>query len=193
MREAAAIVEPAIDVNQITREILKEHIALQDDERNADAHEKKSLAFRDAARRRKIEIGRRLVEVKGVTAHGGWTPYLSKCGISSQDASEWMRSAGFVDRSNPGQLENVRDLEAPTRRDVGIDKRPRKSEEQPDPIAGSFSRGASAESTTPTLDIGRELSKMQDKLYAFAQSVQANDRKRIANDLRETARLIEEI
>lgn len=132
MREVAAIVEPAIDINQITREILKEHIALQDDERNADAHERKSAAFRETAARRRVEIGRRLVDVRRVTKRGGWQPYLDKCGIEERTARNWMALAGWVEEKTETGTP-VSDISTPTLADAGIDKRPRKRDEQPSP------------------------------------------------------------
>lgn len=208
MREAAAIVESVVDVNTLTREILKEHIALQDDERNADAHERKSVGFRESAARRRVEIGRMLIEVKRVTKHGGWLPYLEKIGISDQSARNWMALAGHVEgKSKTGG--DVLDLKTPTLADAGRDSRPRKSDEQPDPPArANLAPAETATSTRSigqntaartelapavTLDIDRELSRIQDKLCAAAATMPASVRKQVAHELRETARIIEEM
>jgi hypothetical protein len=195
MREAAAIVEPAVDINQITREILKEHVALQEDERNADAHERKGATFRKSAARRHVEIGRRLIEVKRVTKHGGWLPYLEKCGIDERRAREWMQLAGWVE-SKSATCANAADLpDAPTLAEAGIDKRPRKRDEidraeQPDLPQ---SPNVDSKREQPALDIDRELARIQNKICEFAESVPLKARKLIAHELRETARLIEEM
>lgn len=134
MKPLIAIVESAVDVQQIACDIHREHIALQDDERNADAHEKRTIGYRESAARRRVEIGRLLVEAKRGIKRGNWEPYLEKLGITSQRASEWMRLAGFVESQSPS-LPNVGDS-VPTLADASIDKRPRKSaqrDEQPDP------------------------------------------------------------
>lgn len=202
MKAIAAIVEPAIDFDQNTRAILKEHVALQDDERNADAHERKSVGFRESASRRRLEMGRRLVEQKrsGKIKHGGWLPYLEKLGIESQRASEWMRLAGYQDStsksptsSNGGNLPAV-SWDSPTLADAGIDKRPRKRDEQPDaPTARNIDKPTPSLEPTPYFDIDRELSRIQDKLCTAAESASHSVRKQIAHELRETARLIEEM
>jgi hypothetical protein len=136
MRPVAAIVESVVDFEQNTRAILKEHIALQDDERHADAHERKSAGFREAAARRRVEIGRMLVEQKtsGKIKHGGWLPYLEKLGITPDSASRWMALAGYVEEQIKNRTDtDVRNFnDAPTLADAGIDKRPRKRDEQPD-------------------------------------------------------------
>lgn len=188
MKPAAAIVESVVDIDQVTREILKEHIALQDDERNADAHEKKSIGYREAAARRRVEIGRMLIEAKRGIKHGGWLPYLEKLGIEPRNAQNWMALAGHVESKNEtrpdvshlpdvGHVEDsksqtqpsVCDLpDVPTLRDAGIDKRPRKSEradEQPDPPARHMGEFTESPEPSPAeriasraLDIDRELS-----------------------------------
>lgn len=203
MREMAAIVEPAFDFEQNTRAILKEHIALQDDERNADAHERKSIGFREAAARRRLEIGRMLIEQKRSKkiAHGGWLPYLEKLGINERSAREWMALAGHVEtKSEPNQ--NGADL--PTRREVNEARRqdaptrteqptrPAPREEQPDlPTHAEPPRERTPE--PPSIDIDRELSRIQDKLCAAAATVPRSVRTQIAHELRETARIIEEM
>ena len=187
MREIAAIVESAIDINQLTREILKEHIALQDDERSADAHERKSVGFREAAARRRVEIGRRLIEVKAVTKHGGWLPYLEKLGIEKQRASEWMRLAGFVETefksptsANDGHL-------MPTLADAGIDKRPRKREEQPD------QPNDAAPLASYRNDIDRALMAVDKTVMSYAKSWPKRSRLDLIRTLRSVAARIEQM
>ncbi|MGE0403293.1 MAG: DNA N-6-adenine-methyltransferase [Kofleriaceae bacterium] len=115
----------SVDVQQIARSIIKEHIALQDCDRQLEAAERKTDGLRQEQARRRVEIGRLLVEAKKGIKRGGWEPYLEKLGISSQRASEWMRLAGFVDSQSPSLLDGGELPDAPTLADAGIDKRPR--------------------------------------------------------------------
>lgn len=192
MRDAAAIIAPAVDLDQITRSILKEHIALQDDERNADAHEKKSIGYREAAARRRVEIGRMLIEAKRGIKHGGWLPYLEKLGIGERSARDWMALAGHVEtKSEPNQ--NGSDLErTPTRREVNEARKTAPRDEQPDPpVVDEDDHDEPLPTPAPTLDIDAELSRIQNKICQFAESVPPKARKLIAHELRETAKLIE--
>lgn len=191
MREVAAIIEAAVDIQQLARAITKEHTALQDDERNADAHERKSTSYRESAARRRVEIGRLLVEAKRGIRHGGWLPYLEKLGIDRQRASEWMRLAGHIEEQPKCPTSaNGGHLAAPTLADAGIDKRPRKRDEQPDETRKSLPID---EAASRALDIDRELSRWHQKIVAFAEVVTPSARKQIANELRQMANAIETI
>lgn len=195
MRDVAAIVEPAFDAERAAREIALAHVALQDCERKLDAIEnqahsimRKAEGLREEQARRRVEIGRLLVEARRVIKHGGWLPYLAKIGIDQQRASEWMRLAGHVESKLPTSP-NVGDLNnAPTLADAGIDKRPRKStraDEQPDLPA--------AQRPTPSFNIDGELAALRTKLCSFAKSAPAEARAQIAEELRRVASLIDEM
>lgn len=202
MKEVAAIIAPSVDLDQVTREIQREHIALRDEERKLAAAETKTQSLREECARRRIEIGRRLIEAKKAIKHGGWLPYLEKLGIEARTASNWMREAGFVEEFKSESRSNDSDLpkraldsfRLNTRVAAGIDKRPRKSDEQPDPeLVADNDRSTPVAALPPTIDIDRELSRIQDKLCAAASSMPASVRKQIAHELRETARIIEEM
>lgn len=202
MRDVAAIVAPAIDVEQIARSILKECIALQDCERRLVDAERKTDDLRKEQARRRVELGRLLIEAKRGIKHGGWGPYLERLGIERQRANEWMRLAGYVEEqakcptsTNAGHLND-----APTLAEAGIDKRPRKSmqrEEQPDPpLHSSYEEqedDTQAEVERRAFDVDRELSRWHQKIVAFAEVCPAAARKQIAHELRQMAQTIESI
>lgn len=96
----------------------------------ADALRALDVAEDDASRRR-LELGRALVRARSAwPASGpkarGWGELLERHGISSQRASEWMRLAGYVDEVIPP---SDGEIEVPTMREAGIDKRPRASDD----------------------------------------------------------------
>ncbi len=121
MRDAIAIVAPAVDIAQLEREIQREVIALQDGER-------KESSISESNARRRVDLGRLLIEAKSASKHGTWLPRLERMGIASQTASQWMRLAGFVEEQT--KLPTVGNIETPTLRDAGIDKRARKSDDE---------------------------------------------------------------
>lgn len=136
MRGVVAIIAPAVDIDQLQRAIVKEHIAYQDDERHADAHERKTAGFRESAARRRVEMGQMLITLKRSVKHGEWLPRLEKLGIAQQSASNWMRLAGFDDSQSKSPASgHVGNLPAPTLADAGIDKRPRKAVCEPGDVA----------------------------------------------------------
>lgn len=194
MKAVAAVVEAAVDIQQMARVIAKEHIALQDCERQLDASERKTEGLREQQRRHRVELGRLLIEAKRGVKHGGWLPYLEKLGIEDRRAREWMQLAGWVD-SKSAASGNVADLlaPAPTLADAGIDKRPRKSKPEPEEIEDDEDKADEPAPTprAPSLDIDAEIWRMHDKLCAFAEKAPVDARKRIAHQLRETAKLIE--
>ena len=191
-----AIVESAVDLKSIERQVQKAKIALDDADRLVDATGKSHESAVEQQRRARVEIGRQLVEAKRGCRHGEWLPLLERCGIDKSTAARWMQLAGFVETKLLTDSD-VSNLPAPTLRDAGIDKRPRKSElereEQPDPVTDWTREVESrrAQPEAPSLDIDRELSRIHDKVCSFAESIPTQYRKRIVHQLRETARLIE--
>jgi hypothetical protein len=200
MREVAAIIEPAIDIAQIERELQREIIAMQDADRAEATAVERAGKTAEAARRQRVTVGARLIEAKRAVKHGQWLPWLERMGIEQQRASEWMRLAGHVESKLPTSA-NGGNLPAPTLADAGIDKRPRKRDEESTPVVDDSPstdwqreiEARRAPMEAPVIDIDRELSRIQNKICAFAESVPARARKQIAHELRETARLIEEM
>lgn len=113
------------DLQQLAGDIARAHVALQDIDRAIEGTEKKMTALREEQTKRRVTIGRLLIEAKQSIKHGGWLPYLEKLGIGEDSARRWMALAGFVETTKSSTDEDVRDL-APTLADAGIDKRPRK-------------------------------------------------------------------
>ena len=89
MRDIAAIVEPAIDIRQLSRDIAREHIALQDTDRKVEVNAAQGESLRERQTQHRLEMGRLLIEAKKQVPHGGWAEYLRPLGITSQRASEW--------------------------------------------------------------------------------------------------------
>lgn len=130
MRDPIAIVESAADAQQIAREILAAIAAEQTAEAELKDAERKTASLRATQARRRVEVGRLLIDAKRVVKRGQWEPYLEKLGIASQRASEYMRCAehagltAFARRSQSPSFDDAGDL-APTLFEAGIDKRPR--------------------------------------------------------------------
>ena len=128
MRDVAAIVQPAFDIDRIQREVAAAVIALQDAERVEKAATEKAERSREEAARRRLDLGRMLVEArKAWPSRGpkakGWGEFLLKVGIAERTAQKYMQFAGHVEisASNEDEAETV-----PTYAAAGIDKRPRK-------------------------------------------------------------------
>ena len=139
MKDIIAIVEPAIDLRQLSRDIAREHIALQDADRKVEANTTQGDALRKRQAQHRLEMGRLLIEAKKQTPHGGWLPFLEKLGIAQSSAKEWMGLANHVEIKKPpdtsgGYLPTRREVEAARRDpepvDIDIDE---PSDEQPDP------------------------------------------------------------
>ncbi len=80
-----------------------------------------------------MTLGRQLIEAKRGIKHGGWQSYVEKLGIAGSTARAWMQEAGYVESPARG---DAGDLPEPsTRVAAGIDRRPRKRDEEPDPPA----------------------------------------------------------
>lgn len=206
MRDAAAIIAPSVDIDQLARSILKKHIAIQDGEKQLASAEQKTESLRQEQARRRVEIGRDLIEAKGAIKHGGWLPYLEKLGIGDQSARDWMRLAGWVEGSKSQPSTNGLDLAIPTRREVN---EARKRDEQPDPapVLDDWTRevekrrtavNAAADSLVD--DIGklrdranRWLSEVQDKGESLAASAPPDLRQQMAHELNDLARRIKEM
>ena len=90
MRDIAAIVEPAIDIRQLSRDIAREHIALQDTDRKVEVNAAQGESLRERQTQHRLEMGRMLIEAKKQIPHGGWYPFLEKLGIHKKSATEWM-------------------------------------------------------------------------------------------------------
>ena len=194
MRDVAAIIAPAVDLGQIEREIQREIVAMQDADRAESAAVERVEKTAEAARRQRVVVGQRLVEAKRAVKHGQWLPFLERLGVTKQRASEWMRIAGFVeDETKSPTSASGGHLNPPTLADAGIDRRPRKRDEEPHYGSDSIAHDA-ASNPNPSLDISRDLAKLTDKICSFAESI-ADKRYRalVVNQLRETARLIEEM
>ena len=173
MRPVAAIIEAAVDIGQLAREISRSHIELQECDRKLAASERKTESLREEQRRRRVEIGRLLVEAKRGIKHGGWLPYLEKLGIEPRTAQKWMSELEFKYESKANGSHSDDDEE--DERDDEPEARPRKKAERSEP------------------DIDKALSNLSDRAYAIAEKRSGDDRKIIAWRLRETARLIEEM
>src|SRR5688572_9006552 len=106
MREAAAIVVPAIDLSRIAKRVDAAHIELQDAERAAKEDEERSSRSSERAAHKRLLLGRELCEArKAWPARGpnakGWGEWLAKRGIEQQRAWEYMRVAGYADEVSP--------------------------------------------------------------------------------------------
>ncbi len=125
MRDPIAIIAPAIDMAAIEKQITAEVIALQDGER-------KEASWSETNARRRVSIGQKLAQLKKAVTHGTWLPRLERMGIDPRNAQNWMGLAGHVSKNETVSfLAESPSLPAPTFRDAGIDKRPRKSEIAP--------------------------------------------------------------
>ncbi len=132
-KDPVVIVAPAIDIAQLERAVGKANIVYEDATRNVEAAERKTESLREKQAQARLELGYALVDLKKGCRHGEWLPALARAGVAQQRSSECMRVIGHVEEiSKLPTSANVGDLKAPTLRDAGIDKRPRKSDEQPD-------------------------------------------------------------
>lgn len=183
MRAVAAIVEPAIDVNKVTREILADIVAVQDGSAQAAKH--------------RVSGGRRLIAVKKALGHGNWSGYVAKLGISERTAREWMALAEHVAfKSAPGA-----DLptEIPTRREVADARRvEREPVREPDEeIANDEPREPArvphSKAPPKSIDIGRELLAVHHKVMDVARDWPTDARRQLAQKLRDIAATLEDM
>lgn len=211
-REIAAIVAPAVDEQQVRKRISSNWIALQDCERI-------ETSKREEGARRRIEIGRDLIQLRkqwpssGPNA-AGWGKLLEGIGIPSQRASEFMRLAGYAD-SVPPENQNSGGNKPPTQADAGIDKKPRKGrkprvvsdgvtqpdppdegdEDKPDDPASDWAKEMASRKAPPqpTIDIDAELASLNNKLVKFARACATRDRRALAHELKVIIQMIEEM
>ena len=125
MKDIAAIVEPAIDIRQLSRDIAREHVALQDADRKVESNATQGESLRKKQAEHRLEMGRLLIEAKKQVPHGGWLLFLRTLGILVRSAQDWTDLAKHVCK-----LESVDvDSNLPTQRDVKAARR----EPEPDP------------------------------------------------------------
>lgn len=196
-----AIVEPA-DVGQLARSIARAHVEYQDGERTLQAAERKTEGLREEQRRRRLELGRMLIEAKRGVKHGGWLSYLEKLGIEPRTATNWMREAGYVDGEAKSESP-ANDSDLNPRVAAGIDKRPRKRDEQPDPPPSppreddepAPRRDRQAEEpgllATWSRDVGKALVGLDKMIMGYAKSWPKRSRIDLARTLRSVAERIE--
>lgn len=112
MRGVAAIIEPAVDIKRLTKQVSAAHVALQDAERAVVAAESRAGTAKDEAARCRFEVGRLLVEAKANTKHGEWLPFLESQGIDERCARNWMSVAAAEAYSDwlVGRNLSIRDL-----------------------------------------------------------------------------------
>ena len=138
MKDIAAIVEPAIDIRQLSRDIAREHIALQDIDRKLEANQAQGDSLRARQRQHQLEMGRLLIEAKKQTPHGGWLPFLEKLGISTSSSDRWRDLAKHVEIEFPeypgsGNLPSHREVVAAARREPEpVDDEPDDQDDEPD-------------------------------------------------------------
>lgn len=196
MRLVPAIVEAEVDESAVTQALIREHIAYQDRERTLDATEKKAEGLRGQQRDSRIAMGGYLIDLKRITKHGGWMPRLEKLGIPERTARAWMQEAGYVEEAKSASNANDADLaskSANTRVASGVDRRPRKRDEQPDPP------DADEEPRPPATDwsakLTRGIDRIRTDIVEFAQSEAKEERARarLVHELRETINLVEKM
>lgn len=194
MTEVPAIVEYCVDIERLARTIARGVIEYNDAERALRAAERKTEGMREAQQRRRLDLGSQLIEAKRGIKHGGWLPYIEKLGIPQQTANAWMREAGFLDeQAKSPASEHAGDL--PTRVAAGIDKRPRKRDEQPDPPA--IRRDPADDEGGPVLhaswrrDMSKALVGIDKMIMGYAKSWPKRSRFDLARTLRGVAERIE--
>ena len=195
MKDVSAIVEPAIDLRQLSRDIAREHIALQDTDRKLEANQAQGDSLRARQRQHQLEMGRLLIEAKKQTPHGGWLPFLEKLGISTSSFDRWKNLAKHVESEFPeypdsGNLPSHREVVAARREpepvDIDIDE---PSDEQPDPPE----QKSAPEKVRHVADLSQTLTKIMTTASDLARKSTERERALIAYNLHETAKLIEEM
>jgi len=195
VRDIAAIVEPAIDIRQLSRDIAREHIALQDTDRKVEVNAAQGESLRERQTQHRLEMGRMLIEAKKQVPHGGWLLFLKALGISARASQEWIALGDYgkyAPTETGAHLPTRREVAAARREPESVGDEPDDQDDEPDetkpdpPQAKPNPPGPE----TLSLDIDRELSKIRNKFCDFAAAVPAA-RKQIAHELHETARLIE--
>lgn len=104
MNTNIAIVQPAVDLAQLARDIQRDLIEYRGltghrgDRRALRAAEEEVKRLREQQRRRRQELGRLLILARQDPGmeHGGWESFLGNLGITIERASEWMHEAELV-------------------------------------------------------------------------------------------------
>lgn len=198
-----AIVESAVDLKSIERQVQRAKVALDDADRLVDATGKKHESAVEAQRQARVDLGRWLAEArKGHATRGPkaktWGEFLMSCGLTQQTAHNYMRLAGYSDEVSPTH-DDVGET-APTFRDAGIDKRPRKAEakgslaerkrdEQPDPVP----EPDIVPIRLPARDLDRALMSIHKTMMGYAKTWPSRSRVELAKTLRDLASEIEQM
>ena len=187
MRGVAAIIESAVDIKQLTKQIGAAHIALQDAERAVVAAETRAGNAKDEAARCRLEMGRLLVEAKKNTKHGEWLPLLETQGISERTARSWMDLAGYVSKSASPDC----DADLPTQRQVAESRRIERDADMPPQMATAHRGQEPFEPLAHRNDIDRALLSLNKTVIAYARAWPQKSRKQLARSLRDAAANIE--
>lgn len=193
MTSSASTAAPSRDLGQL---IARAHIEYQDGERALQASESKTEGLRQVQQRRRLDLGRMLIEAKAGVKHGGWLPYLEKLGIAERTARVWMQEAGYLDGKSAADSDAA-DLNP--RVAAGIDKRPRKRDEEPDPEppAERPALRSVPDDEPPNLfaswkrDISRALVGLDKMIMGYAKSWPKRTRRDLVATLRSVADRIE--
>lgn len=135
MRDIPAIVQSVhYTTQEITDWVRRANSALREAEIQEERSGKRLESAREMTAKRRLELGRWLITArKQWPARGpaakGWGELLEQEGIADSTAREYMRTAGYVESIS---LTGENASEIPSRREIGIDNRPRKSDTQPD-------------------------------------------------------------
>jgi len=137
VKDIAAIVEPAIDIRQLSRDIAREHVALQDTDRKVEVNATQGESLRKKQAEHRLEMGRLLIEAKKQVPHGGWLPFLEKLGVARTSATEWMDLAKHVETKLPadtsaGNLPSSRQVAAARREPESVGDEPDDQDVEPD-------------------------------------------------------------
>lgn len=177
MRSASnviSIVQPAIDVQKVAADIRREVDGLATDEAQI-------ARSGESAAARRVAIGKMLARVRpqwperGPRAKG-WGEFLESVGLAERTARDYMALAGFsatVAETSP----------APTYREAGLDRRPRKADveedDEPAPrrrradLPGPEYAPGTAKRTRPTLELLAELDDVLDEALSAWPSDQS--------------------
>lgn len=180
----------------ISREISRAIVAYNDGARALQAAEHRTESLREQQAQRRLELGRLLIEAKRGVKHGEWLPYLERLGIADRTAREWMTEAGYVDGVILAAKSDAADM--PRRVAAGIDKRPRKRDEEPDPPQRDASREVDRPAdddpkihTSWQRDLSKALVGIDKMIMGYAKSWPKRSRSDLAKALRSVADRIE--
>lgn len=175
-RNLGAVVSPAIERDELYAACHRAWVAVQDAERVEAVTSEKAEKAREAADRKRLDLGRALIAKKAAAKHGTWGPTLKDLGISEATAWRYMKFAGYEEERAAKSFtnEDVKETAA-TYRDAGIDNRPRKSEQAQAPALAVIE--PESQSPMPWADdLGRLVEGMQRDIkaaFAKAQQIEA--------------------